>query len=401
MRNRIIELTAGKNRFSSVFFAMTLLTLLTCAVYAQQPGDYKLGSEDVIIVTTIGKPEFSGEYIIPQDGAVNIPGVGLITATGKTVVDLSKEIEGILAKRLQRPEVYVTLKSQKEPLVFVLGVAGKSAPVAFKPGWRLTELLSASGGAGGNEPADITVTMYRSGAPKQVFAYSDIIANLEGKNPAIQSGDVVVVEKVEQFQVYVAGKVRSPGVFPIRKDNCNLLNVLAMAGGATEDGAVTRVTVTHLNGESETIDLSPFLENGKLESAPKVSQGDLVVVPESRKRIAVMGWVKAPSFYPMRDNEKLTLSEALSMAGGVELRRGGAGKVAVLRTTNGKQERMVFDYRKFIAKGDATQNPEILAGDIIWVPETDAIDWDRWIGRLSTGLGTWYTIDRLINNRND
>ncbi len=382
---------------SSLVLAIALLAVLACSVLAQQPGEYKLGPEDVIVVTTLGKPEFSGEYMIPQDGAINLPGVGLIAVTGKNVIDLGKEIEGTLAKRLQKPEVYVTLKMQKQQLIYVLGAAGRSGPLVIKPGWRLSEVVSAAGGGAAGEPADQTVTLFRTNGTKDVVPMTDILAGTEGKNFPVQGNDMIVIDKVEQYQVYVAGKVRSSGVFPVRKDNNSLLNVLTMAGGATEDGAVSKVTITHINGETEIVDLTPFIESGKLDAAPKVRPGDLVVVPESRKRIAVMGWVRSPSFYPMRDNEKLNLSDVLSMAGGVDPRRGGAGNIALLRTIDGKQQRMVFDYRKFISKGDATQNPAIMAGDIVWVPETGAIDWDRWIGRLSSGLGTWYTIDRLVN----
>jgi len=382
---------------SSLVLTIVLLVVLACSAFAQQTGEYKLSSEDVIVVTTLTKPEFSGEYLVPQDGMINFPGVGLVTVTGKSVVDLGKEIEGALAKRLQKPEVYVTLKSQKQQLVYVLGAAGRTGPLVIKPGWRLSEVVSAAGGGATGEPADQTVTLFRSGGTKEVVPMPDILAGTEGKNFPVQGNDMIVIDKIEQYQVYVAGKVRNSGVFPVRKDNNSILNVLTMAGGATDDGAISKVTLTHITGETEVIDLTPFIESGKLDAAPKVRSGDLIVVPESRKRFAVMGWVRTPSFYTMRDNEKLTLSEVLSMAGGVDPKRGGTGNIAVLRTVDGKQQRMIFDYRKFIAKGDATQNPVILAGDVVWVPETGAIDWDRWIGRISSGLGTWYTVDRIAN----
>lgn len=398
MRNVIRKISLNRSLSGSLFYALILLAVMAVTAFAQQPGEYKLGPEDIIVVTTMGKAEFSGEYMIPQDGSINFPGVGLLTATGKNVLELSKEIEGGLSSRLQKPEVYVTLKMQKQMLVYVLGAVGRTGGLSMKPGWRLSEVMSAAGGGSAGEPADYTVTLFRTNGTKEVVQMTDVLAGVEGKNFAVQPNDMIVVDKVEQYQVYIAGKVRSPGVFPVRKDNNSLLNVLTMAGGATEDGAISKVVLTHKDGSSETVDLTPFVENGKLENSPKVAPGDLIVVPESRKRIAVMGWVRSPNFYPLRDNENLNLSDVLSMAGGVDPKRGGSGNIAILRIVDGKQQRMVFDYRKFISKGDMTQNPAVQAGDIVWVPEVGTVDWDRWISRLSTGLGTWYMIDRLGNN---
>lgn len=97
-----------------------------------------------------------------------------------------------------------------------------------------------------------------------------------------------------------------------------------------------------------------------------------------------MGYVNEPSFYPLRDGQKLTLSEALGMAKGADNRRGEMGAVAVIRTEGGKQQNMVFDLNKFLKTGDISQNPEIRPGDVIYVPQTSKPDWQTVFSAISS-----------------
>ena len=38
-------------------------------------------------------------------------------------------------------------------------------------------------------------------------------------------------------------------------------------------------------------------------------------------------------------------------------------------------KRIVINYGLFLTKGDATQNVELQAGDVLYIPETNSIDW--------------------------
>jgi protein involved in polysaccharide export with SLBB domain len=48
----------------------------------------------------------------------------------------------------------------------------------------------------------------------------------------------------------------------------------------------------------------------------RVYPGDLVVVPTNDRKVLVLGEVKAPSVYMIPDGDTLTLSEAITIAGG-------------------------------------------------------------------------------------
>jgi len=240
------------------------------------------------------------------------------------------------------------------------------------------------------------VTILRgSDGAKQAIPLPEILHGDGSKNLDLQPGDLVTVEAVEVIPVYVMGKVNRPGLYNMRKDSAGILEAVTVAGGTLDDAALTKVTVTHLNGQSETVNIVPVTIEGKQESLIKLSAGDLVVVPESLARFAVLGWVNSPGFFSLKENQPLSLSEALSMAKGTDNRRGGLNKVAVIRNSGGKQERKIYDFNRFLKKGDETQNPVIAAGDIVFVPETSSPDWDRILAGLSTGLTALWAVRGL------
>jgi hypothetical protein len=150
------------------------------------------------------------------------------------------------------------------------------------------------------------------------------------------------------------------------------------------DAALSRVNVTHLSGKSDQIDLSSAVSGNEKSPDFALSSGDLVVVPEATDRIAILGYVKEPGFYPLKDGQKLTLADALSLARGTEQRSAGIGAVAVIRMVNGKQIRQTYDLRKFLKGGDASSNPYITSGDVIYVPPGEKIDWEMVLRTISS-----------------
>ena len=84
------------------------------------------------------------------------------------------------------------------------------------------------------------------------------------------------------------------------KDSAGVLETLPLAGGTLEDAALTNVTITHLSGSSEAVDLAPDILEGKRGCCLKLQPGDMVLVPEEMSRVAVLGYVNEPGFYPLR-----------------------------------------------------------------------------------------------------
>jgi polysaccharide biosynthesis/export protein len=374
---------AVANAAASTFLMSLLVAGL--AFSEQIPSPYLLGPEDVITVTVSRHPEFSGDFYVPNDGNLSLPSIGQITAAGKTMEQMSLSIANGLRDRLRDPEVTVTLKTPRMQRVYVLGAVGKPGSYDMKPGWRITEAIAGAGGiASGTEPAECAVTILRANGKRFTLKLADVLSGSQEANKPIESGDSVTVEAQETMPVYVMGKVKNPGLYRIRKDNAGVMEALTLAGGSLEDSALSHVTITHLNGPPEVADLGPAILQGKSGANPRLNPGDLVTVPEETSRVAVLGYVNQPGFYPLKRGQKLTLTDALGLAKGVDNKRGKLGQVAVIRAQDGKQGKLVFDLRKFLKSADLRQNPELLPGDVVYVPGGNQLDWDTVLRSLSS-----------------
>ncbi len=89
------------------------------------PLNYTLGAEDVVEITVMRHPEFSGTYAVSQEGKLQYKFVGDIQVTGMTKVQLEAKIHEIIAKFVISPEVNVTITEYKSKVFYVLGEVGQ------------------------------------------------------------------------------------------------------------------------------------------------------------------------------------------------------------------------------------------------------------------------------------
>jgi len=119
-------------------------------------------------------------------------------------------------------------------------------------------------------------------------------------------------------QVSVLGEVRNPGIFSIQS-NSTLLELLAQAGGETDQGADTIFVLR--SGPDGVMHRLPVNLQGLAEatSTPEAAQftmkgGDQVFIPRAAQAF-VTGEVRAPGRF--RIDPGMTVLEALAHAGGV------------------------------------------------------------------------------------
>lgn len=362
-----------------------VVCLLAFLTSAQVTPDYTLGPDDVVTVTVLKHPEFSGDFLIPASGQIEVPAVGTVNAAGMGLGQLSEHIRTRLKTRLKKPEVTVTLKTARVIRVSVLGNVTRQGTVEYQPGWRLTEAISAAGGLiTGVRPEDTRVVVLRGATERIEVSYLDATADRNGKNITVQPGDVITVETEELLSIYVVGKVKSPGLYKLRAVESTPVAAILAAGGLDEGAATNTVKVVHTSGAEETLNLTPVLIRGESVPQPRLKPGDLVVVPESTARVAVLGAVARPAYYAIPQDRTISLVEALTLAQGADPKVSRLSRVALVRTVEGKEQRKVYDVGRFFRNGDKKQNPEVKAGDVIYVPQTDRVEWSTVLSSLST-----------------
>lgn len=283
---------------------------------------------------------------------------------------LSLNLPGVLAAD---PEANIVLNTgdvitigtmQKVP-VYVTGLVQRPGVLQLRPGEGTAEALALVGGM--TKPAaDVKVTLQRDGATMPVEVRQSV---------PMRQGDILMVQPLRDVRVMVTGQVASPGFYELRQDE-GVLEALALAGGATAQASLTRLTIMRAGGEAEQVDLTPLLLDAEAGTNVPLRDGDLVLVPENTNTVTVLGYVKQPGRYPLRDDKSWVLTDALGLAGGHQERRAGVNKVAMVRTCDdGTQSREVIDLSRFYRTGDTRYNPDVRPGDIVYVPETNAPDW--------------------------
>jgi polysaccharide export outer membrane protein len=385
----------------------------------ERSSSYQLGPEDVFTVTVLRHPEFSGDYLVPTSGVVQIQAVGEVNVTGLSLDDVQNRVLAKLRDRLRQPEVSVTLKLARQRRVYVLGDVRDPNVFDWKPEWTIAEVLSAAGGlTTGTQIRDCRVIVERVEADGKRMRYElplDRALNglseedrSRGLTPELlkpRPGDVVRVEAIETFPVYVNGKVKTPGVYRLRRDNAGVLEAISQAQGILEGAAVTRVRILRNNGKEEEVDLSSVLSQDTLRDSlpaeitsptsvagsegetakpaapkpkdlnlPTLEPGDIVLVPESLDRYAVLGYVTKPGFFPIPQGRRFTMSEALASAEGATP-RGRLTRVGLVRIQpDGTEIRKVYNLGNYLSGKDDTQNPDIQPGDVLYVPESPRVE---------------------------
>lgn len=105
--------------------AVQAAALSTPANNAQfDPLKYTLGAEDVVEITVMRHPEFSGTYPINQEGKLQYKFVGDIDVVGLTKLQLEQKIKEIISNFVISPEVNVTVIDYKSKVFYMLGEIG-------------------------------------------------------------------------------------------------------------------------------------------------------------------------------------------------------------------------------------------------------------------------------------
>ena len=249
---------------------------------ASSTPEYIVGPQDLLAVSVQGVAELTRDVIVDQDGTFDFPYIGRIAAGGKGVRAIEAEIKGRLSPRyLVNPIVSVEVKAFRSQVVYVFGAVVRPGSVKIAGNATLMSVL-AEAGFSTKSGSVITITrrpkgVKGTGPAANVPDAETIKVNrreLEfgsAQNIPLQDGDTISVPEAEKYTV--TGYVRSPGVFEIDGE-ISVLQALAIAGGATEQGATNRVEIQRLG-------VAKPIKNVKMTDL--VKPGDIITVP--RKRI--------------------------------------------------------------------------------------------------------------------
>lgn len=106
---------------------------------------YRLGSGDKISVNVFGEADLSGEFLVGDNGRVDLPLIGAVQASGQTVT----QFQNAVVKRysggyLKDPKVSVSVLNYRP--FFIQGEVGKGGEYPYKAGLTVQDAVAIAGG---------------------------------------------------------------------------------------------------------------------------------------------------------------------------------------------------------------------------------------------------------------
>lgn len=249
-----------------------------------------------------------------------------------------------------------------------------AAPGAFDLRENLTvpELLAQAGGVRAGAALK-RAHILREGKVISLDLSEAQSGNLSPNSPLntfeFQPGDVLVVPE-NTDSVNVMGQVARPSSYPLSEDAMqkSILNVLAQAGGPSENADLSKVSLTrNENGQPTTTTINvKAMRDGTAPDNVFLKDNDALFVPKYDARVTVTGPVDKPGSYPIEEGQ--TLLSLLAQAGNPS-RDAGLRKAYILR--DGVQ--IPVDLYPALVEGAI--DPEIAgfrlqSGDGIYIPDT-------------------------------
>ncbi|NJN09564.1 MAG: polysaccharide export protein [Richelia sp. RM1_1_1] len=328
-----------------------LLTAVTVAlepvnpVSAQQAArirsNYALGGGDRIRVNVFEVPEYSGDYVIPPGGAVNLPLVGSVSIDGLTTEQAADAISKRYERFLRRPIISVNLLSPRPINVFVAGEVTR--PGAYT--------LRLEGGAG-QDPG---------------IQYPTVLAALTTAQGVTLSADITQVQLRRQL-----GNGRQQTV--------NLdLDDLIKTGRSFQD-------ITLRDGDTVYV---PTSRNFNVATARNIAAANFAADPTRPRTVAVVGEVIRPGSYLVTSGAtegggnqngtpnisgQPTITRALQQAGGITPQANVRNVIIRRPTRTGTEQIINVDLWRLLTSGDVNQDVVVQDGDTIIFPTATEIN---------------------------
>ena len=115
------------------------------AVAGSPGGEYRLGSGDKVRVIVFGEQDLSGEFVVGDNGTVDLPLIGSVDARGASVPEFQERVVGQLrAGYLNDPKVSVEVLNYRP--FFITGEVKNGGEYPYKASLTVQDAVGVAGG---------------------------------------------------------------------------------------------------------------------------------------------------------------------------------------------------------------------------------------------------------------
>lgn len=105
---------------------------------------YQLGPGDRVRIEVFGDDSMSGEQALDGEGAVSMPLIGKVDASGLSAQQLTARIEARLAEYMKEPEVTLTILTRRP--FYIVGEVREPGSYAYVEGMTVINAVAMAGG---------------------------------------------------------------------------------------------------------------------------------------------------------------------------------------------------------------------------------------------------------------
>jgi polysaccharide biosynthesis/export protein len=274
-------------RFTRSMLAAVAVILIAGAVPAQETGDYRIGSKDLLEIRVLEIPDLNLDRRVTDAGTIDLPLLGEVNVAGKTTTETRAQLEDLLrAKYVNRANVSVVVKEFANKPVSVVGAVTKPGSLSISGKWSLLQAISAAGGL--DQTAGRKIYVLRRGdnglSDTLEIKRDDLLQSSSPLwNIPIFAGDVVNIPARSVVKVFCLGEVKQPGALEFDSDDrISLLSVIAKAGGLTDRASKTILIKRKApDGKDVETKVNYKAVIAGREADPILKADDVVVVQES------------------------------------------------------------------------------------------------------------------------
>jgi polysaccharide export outer membrane protein len=167
----------------------------------------------------------------------------------------------------------------------------------------------------------------------------------------------ITMGELRSIRIFVAGDAYQPGSYTVSSLS-TITQALFVSGGINEIGSLRNIQLKRSGKTVSTLDLYDLLMRGDSSGDKRLRSGDVVFIPTAGSSVSVMGEVRRPAIYELKNNE--TMADVLSMASG--LNPGAFPKSSVVERYSDKAVKTVVNVDLTAQRGlsTAVKNGDLL-----------------------------------------
>jgi protein involved in polysaccharide export with SLBB domain len=282
------------------------------------PVNYIVGPEDQLNISIYGKSLVNWKLVVSPEGTINIPGVGLLNVSGKTIEQATASIKSKLTANNyaigRGTNVQVSLGNIRSIKVIIVGEVVKPGTYTLPSLATAFNALYSAGGPNDNGSFRQIEIIRNNRIIRKLDVYDFLVKGDQKDNISLQDQDVIRIPTY-RVRVELDGEVKTPALFEVLPGE-TLQDVIRFAGGFTDQAYTALIKVSQISDQERRI--TDVVENDFKNYVPL--RGDIYsverILDRYENRVTINGAVFRPGQYELQ--KSLTLSQLIQKAAGLK-----------------------------------------------------------------------------------